>query len=305
MTKKELLFDIKRYAINDGPGIRITLFMKGCPLSCVWCHNPEGLSIYPQKMYTEKKCIGCGSCVDVCPKQALKLISEGLVSDDSRCILCGKCVGACPSLALEMSGTEYEYDFLMGEIEKEREIMDHSGGGVTFSGGEPLRQPRFLLEMLRRCGDSGIHRTVDTSLFASPEVVREISGNCELFLVDLKMMDSNRHVEFCGVPNELILSNIRMIAETDSHFWIRIPLISGVNADSENIFRTANYLVSLPWKEKKIDLLPYHETALSKHDKLRTKYNPGGVKMAPPTEEEVERAVKIFEDYEFTVSLGG
>lgn len=303
--KKNLLFDIKRYAINDGPGIRITLFLKGCPLSCIWCHNPEGISMFPQKMYTKKKCMGCGSCVEACPEQALMLTPEGIVSDDSRCVCCGKCADACPSLALEMSGVQYEADRLMAEIEKEREVMDQSGGGVTFSGGEPLMQSGFLLEMLRRCGEAGIHRTVDTSLFARPEIVREVATRCELFLVDLKMMDAARHQEFCGVSNELILSNIRMIAEMGCRFWIRIPLIPGVNTDVENLFRTANYLISLPGEEKKISLLPYHEVAVSKHDKLGTRYNPDAREMGVPTEEEIERAVKIFEDYEFTVSLGG
>ena len=156
--EKALLFDIKRYSINDGPGIRITLFMKGCPLHCVWCHNPEGISPKVQRLYTKKKCIGCQSCVENCPHHALTLTPDGIVCDKERCIVCGKCAEVCPTLAIEMSGKEYTYDQLMAEIEKETEVMDTSQGGVTFCGGEPLMHPEFLLEMLRRCGRLDIHR---------------------------------------------------------------------------------------------------------------------------------------------------
>lgn len=303
--RENLLFDIKRYAINDGPGIRITFFMKGCPLSCVWCHNPEGISVHKQKLYTKKKCIGCRTCVEICPEQALSLTSDGIVSDDSRCVLCGKCVAECPTLALEMSGTSYGYEYLMSEIEKETEVMDTSGGGVTFCGGEPLLQPDFLLEMLRRCGEKDIHRAVDTSLYARPELVKEVAARCELFLVDLKMMDSVRHKNYCGVPNELILSNLRMIADMGCRFWIRIPLIVGVNADEENLIRSADFLASLPWPEKKVDLLPYHDIARNKHEKMGTFYNPQGIDLSVPSEEEKQKAVRIFENRGFTVTLGG
>ncbi len=303
--RENLLFDIKRYAINDGPGIRITFFMKGCPLSCVWCHNPEGISVHKQKLYTKKKCIGCRTCVEICPEQALSLTSDGIVSDDSRCVLCGKCVAECPTLALEMSGTSYGYEYLMSEIEKETEVMDTSGGGVTFCGGEPLLQPDFLLEMLRRCGEKDIHRAVDTSLYARPELVKEVAARCELFLVDLKMMDSVRHKNYCGVPNELILSNLRMIADMGCRFWIRIPLIVGVNADEENLIRSADFLASLPWPEKKVDLLLYHDIARNKHEKMGTFYNPQGIDLSAPSEEEKQKAVRIFENRGFTVTLGG
>lgn len=301
-----LLFDIKRYAINDGPGIRITLFVKGCPLSCVWCHNPEGVKLGKQKLYTKSKCIGCSSCVEACPQNALRLTKDGIVSDDSRCVLCGKCVEACPTLALEMSGTEYSYDELMTEILKETTVMDRSKGGVTFCGGEPLIYPEWLLEMLRRCGEKDIHRCVDTTLFAKSEIVKEVAENCELFLVDLKHMDSEKHRAFCGVRNELILKNLRMIAEMGCAFWIRIPLIDGVNADEENLIASADFLASLPWQgERKVGLLPYHDVARGKHEKLRTIYNPNGLKMNPPTEEQKERALQIFKDKGFLVSIGG
>ena len=232
-----LLFDIKRYAINDGPGIRVTIFMKGCPLACVWCHNPEGISPRAEKLYTRKKCIGCGACVDVCPTGALTLTEAGIVTDRSLCRTCGRCAEVCPTLAMEMSGREYSIDEVMREIEKETVFMDRSEGGVTFCGGEPLSHPSDLVALLDRCGELGIHRAVDTTLFASPDTVRSVMERTDLFLVDLKHMDSGSHCRFTGVPNERILSNLRMIAEAGIDFLIRIPLIEGVNADEENISR--------------------------------------------------------------------
>ncbi|MDD2436520.1 MAG: glycyl-radical enzyme activating protein [Massilibacteroides sp.] len=300
-----LIFDIKRYAINDGPGIRITIFMKGCPLSCVWCHNPEGISVHKEKLYTKKKCIGCKSCVEICPEHALTLTRDGIISNNDLCILCGKCVEVCPTLALEMSGTEYSVDYLMSEILKETAFMDRSSGGVTFCGGEPLMHSDMLLELLRRCGEEDIHRVVDTTLYARPEIVTEVMQNCEMFLVDLKHMNSEKHRKYCGTPNERILSNIKMISEAGADFFIRIPLIEGVNADEENIRRSAEFLSSISWKRKEINLLPYHDIGKNKHEKLRTIYNPGSILMAPPSEEVQQRTIDIFEEYGIRAIIGG
>lgn len=300
-----LVFDIKRYAINDGPGIRITIFMKGCPLSCVWCHNPEGMSGWKQKLYTKKKCIGCRTCVEACPQQALLFTEAGVITDTSRCKLCGTCVDVCPALAMEISGTEYTTDALIQEIEKETLFMDQSEGGVTFCGGEPLMHPESLLEILRRCGDLGIHRAVDTTLFAKREVVREVMEHCELFLVDLKLMDSEKHRQYCGVPNELILSNLKMIAEEGKDFYLRIPLIEGVNADQENITRSAEFLASLPWKHRTVNLLLYHDIGKGKHEKLGTVYNPHHYLMSTPSEEKIQQCRDIFAQYGIITTIGG
>lgn len=300
-----LIFDIKRYAINDGPGIRITLFFKGCPLSCVWCHNPEGISSKKQKLYTAKKCIGCQTCVETCRQHALSLTPNGIVSDDSRCILCGECVEACPTLALEMSGTEYSVDYLMHEIERETTVMDDSKGGVTFSGGEPLLHPQMLLELLQRCGELNIHRAVDTSLYARPEIVQQVMQHCELFLVDLKMMDSERHKHFCGVPNEIIHANLRMVAEHQFDYYIRIPLIEGVNADDTNITSSADFLASLAKKPVVVNLLPYHEIGISKHDKLKTTYNPNHYSLDVPSAEQQQHCIEIFASRGIKAIIGG
>ncbi|MDR2810451.1 MAG: glycyl-radical enzyme activating protein, partial [Tannerellaceae bacterium] len=292
-----LFFDIKRYAINDGPGIRITLFLKGCPLSCVWCHNPEGILARKEKMYTKKKCIGCRNCVEQCPAEAIYPTANGMKTNPQACRLCGLCAAVCPTKAMEMSGTEYSVEYLMKEIEKETIFMDRSGGGVTFCGGEPLMHPTMLLELLRRCKRLGIHRAVDTTLYARTETVIEVMEETDLFLVDLKLMDSGKHRYYCGVPNERILANLRMVAKAGKALRIRIPLIEGVNADQDNISRSAVYLASLPWERKVVHLLPYHDIAKGKHEKLGTIYNSERIPLATPSEEVQERCRSILEQY--------
>ena len=242
------IFDIKRYAINDGPGIRTTIFMKGCPLRCVWCHNPEGWTQNPQILYKKSKCIGCQTCVKVCPQDALALTPEGIVFKDDCTALethCHRCTEECPTTALEICGREYTMEALMAEIEKERAIMEDSGGGVTLCGGEPLMHPEETLEILHELGRRGFHRTVDTTLYAKSDVVMQVAAACELLLVDLKLMDSEKHRLYTGVPNELILQNIRLIAQAGCHFQIRIPLIEGINADEANIEQTAQFLLQI------------------------------------------------------------
>jgi pyruvate formate lyase activating enzyme len=299
-----LLFDIKRYALNDGPGIRITIFFKGCPLSCIWCHNPEGIAPRPQKLYTFKRCIGCGACVAACPAKALALTATGIVTNPSLCNVCGRCAEACPAKAMEISGKKHNPEDIMKEIEKEIPFIDQSGGGVTFCGGEPLMQPEALADLLVRCGRIDLHRAVDTTLYASPSVVNRIMSATDLFLVDLKLVDSARHRYYCGVPSEPVLANIRLVSGARKPFVIRIPLIEGVNAHEGNLRDSARFIAGLPHLPEAIQFLPYHNVGRGKHAKLGTTYNPDNHPMQPPGPEGITLARAIFAEYGLEVAAG-
>jgi len=298
-----LIFDIKPYSINDGPGIRITIFLKGCPLSCVWCHNPEGISPHVQKLYSKAKCIGCNTCVENCPKDALRLTADGIVTDTGLCDLCGICADVCPTKAMEMSGKEFTVEETMKVIRRETVMMDQSAGGVTLSGGEPVMQSEFLIELLDALGKEGIHRAVDTTGFSKTETLLRIASRTDLFLYDLKMMDPERHKRFTGVSNEKILQNLRILAESGARVNIRIPLIKGVNADEANIRQSAEFVSSLTGNKLMVSLLPYHNIAIHKYGKLGQEYDNG--LMEEPTPGDVEMAIRIFAESGIEAAVGG
>ena len=300
-----LVFDIKRYAIHDGPGIRTTIFVKGCPLRCVWCHNPESWSPRQQRLYKRNKCIGCGICIENCGSKALTMTADSIAPATGQCVLCGQCADNCPALAMEICGREWSIDELMAEVEKERGVMEQDNGGVTVSGGEPLMHPEALLALLKELGRRGFHRAVDTTLFASTQVVESIARECELFLVDLKCMDSEKHRYYTGVPNEPILENLRLISSMNHPYYIRIPLIAGVNSTEDNIRATVDFLLSLPRRPEVVDLLPYHDIGKGKHERMGSEYNPDALPLSAPTQEELERCKSSFEVAGFKVRIGG
>jgi pyruvate formate lyase activating enzyme len=267
MSEIGRIFAIKKYAIHDGPAIRTTVFFKGCPLRCAWCHNPEGMSDKIQILWIKSRCAGCGICLDECKAGALSLKNHDIIRDTLICTGCGHCVEACPCLAHEATGWEVGVDGVMEEIKKDIPFFDQSGGGVTFSGGEPLFQPLFLMALLKRCKNIGIHRTIDTCAHAKTELLDPIAAMTDLFLIDIKHMDSDTHKKLTGVPNGLILENIRVLAGMKKSIRFRIPLIEGVNTAPENIEKTGRFIAGIS-PQSRVDLLPYHEMAASKYNKL-------------------------------------
>jgi len=297
------IFDIKRYAINDGPGIRIVIFLKGCNLNCSWCHNPESISTETERMYAPSKCIKCGTCVEACPEKALTLTPEGIITDTEQCNMTGRCAEVCPTKAIEISGYRMSVAKIMNEIEKERVFFDQSGGGVTFSGGEPLLQSKFLIELLDECTKRGIHTAVDTAGLANTEIILDVAKRTDLFLYDLKLMDSEKHRELVGVPNEKILENLTLLAETGAKIIIRIPLIGGVNDDPENMEATARFVAELSGEKKEVNLLPYHKIAQTKYQKLG---RPDEFQLLEePSKEAQQQAIAIFQKYGIQASIGG
>lgn len=262
------IFDLKRYSIHDGPGIRTTVFLKGCPLSCLWCHNPEGIDAGQELMHWPSRCSRCYACVAACPRLAISRDAAGAVLvDKSRCDLCGRCAEACLYDAMQVVGRETTVDELVREIERDRVFFEQSGGGTTFSGGDPLAQPGFLRAMLDALRERGIRTAVDISGFAPKTALDEVARRTDLVLYDLKLMDEAKHRELTGVSNRPVLENLKSLAANGTEVWIRIPLMAGVNDDDRNIEETIGYLKSLG-TIKNVGLLPYHSGGLEKARRL-------------------------------------
>ncbi len=294
-----VVFDIKHYAIHDGPGIRTTVFLKGCPLDCAWCHNPESKRPQPEFMWWPTRCIGCRSCVEGCPEGAVTL-GDRLVIDEELCVGCGICVEGCYAEALELVGREMSVEEVMEEIRRDSEFYRESGGGVTFSGGEPLMQPTFLAELLTACKGEGLHTAVDTSGHADPAALEKIMGHTDLFLYDLKHMDPEQHKRYVGASNELILSNLALLR--GKAVVIRAPIVPGVNDDEENVRRMGEYVSGLGFSD--VCLLPYHKVGAEKAQRLNRETGPQFLAEAP-TEASLDRLHGVLMEYGLNVKIGG
>ena len=300
---KGLIFDIKRYAIHDGPGIRTTVFFKGCPLRCPWCHNPEGQESIPEVIAYPERCEDeCDLCLSVCPQDAISKNGKSIKIDQDRCDLCKKCKDVCVYEALEIAGQELTDKEVLKEIEKDRIFFEESDGGLTCSGGEPLMQPDFLMSILELAKKRGIHTAVDTSGYASFDVLDRISKNTDFFLYDIKILDDKKHKKFTGVSNQVILENLKKLSETGKPIAARIPVVPGVNDDEENIRGIAGYLLSLK-NIMHINLLPLHRGGTEKYKRLGKKSMTTALK--PPSEGKVERIKEILTDFGFLVKTGG
>lgn len=296
------IFAVKRFAIHDGPHIRTTIFLKGCPLRCVWCHNPEGIDPEVKIVINDKKCIGCSNCATDCPTGVVTTYDGNGGEMVPGCQRCWKCVEACPSLARELTGWQVSVTDVMSEIEKDVPFYDQSGGGATFSGGEPLMQHEFLLLLLKKCRDRTIHTAVDTSAHCEVEVLREVAKYADMFLIDLKHMDSRLHRQFTGVCNERILKNIRLLAKMNHRMHLRLPLIEGINSDETNILATADFVASLSG-ERRLDLLPYHSIGIAKYAKLGWSYP--GHHLKPVSQDRIEECKRMLEGRGIRVTIGG
>jgi pyruvate formate lyase activating enzyme len=296
-----IIFDIKKYSIHDGPGIRTTVFFKGCPLHCPWCHNPEGQSSKPEIMVRSYRCLkDCTECLSVCEERALTKVDQALIIDREKCDACGKCVKVCSSEAIVTVGRKMNAQEVMQEVEKDMIFHDDSGGGVTFSGGEPLLQSDFLSALLIQAKEKKIHITVDTCGYASSATLDKISDKVDLFLYDVKMIDDQKHKKFTGKSNKLVLRNLKTLAQKGKKVIVRIPLIPGVNDDEENIQKTAKFIQSLK-NIKHISLLPYHKLGQDKHKRLsKKKFQDFNL----PRQKDIGWIKKKLEDYGFIVTIG-
>jgi pyruvate formate lyase activating enzyme len=297
------VFDIKRYSIHDGPGIRTTVFLKGCSLHCLWCHNPESVDPGAEIMQWPSRCSRCYACLDACPKEALTKDDAGaVVIDRAKCDLCGRCAEACLYDALQVVGREMSVEDVLGEAEKDKIFYDQSGGGVTLSGGDPFVQAGFAEALLDGCRVRGIRTAVDTAGFANNGALERLASKADLVLFDLKAMDEARHKEFTGVSNAPVLDNLKRVAAGRTEVWVRIPLVSGVNDDDDNIRRTIEFLASLK-TVRRVGLLPYHSSGLDKARRIgrQNEFR----KFEAPSEERLEAIAAAFREAGFEVRRGG
>jgi pyruvate formate lyase activating enzyme len=303
MEAKGIIFDLKKFAIHDGPGIRSTVFFKGCPLRCHWCHNPEGLSFNREVMVFNQRCLStCRVCLDICPQKALTKNKEGIVLKRGFCNACGLCADACPAEGLQMTGRKVTADQVIAELAKDEIFYQGSNGGVTFSGGEPLAQIDFLHELLLAAKTQGWHTAVDTCGHAPFADFAKIMPLVDLFLYDLKIIDADKHRRLAGLSNDLILENLTKLSQGASSLAIRIPLIPGSNDSRTDIKQLADFCVSLP-RTHPVHLLPYHRGGSGKRKRL-DQSNPLPV-TRPPTAAKIQKIKEIFYQRKLTVTLGG
>lgn len=304
------IFDIKRFALHDGPGTRVTVHLMGCPLSCLWCHNPEGISKNPMLLVRSNLCVCCGKCLDVCRNGAVTKKDGVIVTNMQVCTACGTCATMCTADAREICGVDigvkeaanavladesffYDESFIDGDV--------HSRGGVTLSGGEPLAQPDFCMALLDLLGGKGVHRVIDTCGHISEEIILKAAERCELFLFDIKHMDTVKHRELTGAGNELILSNLKKLCKAGSLVQLRIPFIPGINTDESNLNAVAELAAGLDITGVRI--LPYHKMAEDKHRRFGLIFRLKNAR--EPSSDELRYAQDVFARKGLAAVIGG
>jgi pyruvate formate lyase activating enzyme len=300
MAATGFIFLVERFAVHDGPGIRVAVFLKGCPLRCWWCHSPESQHVGAELFVKTDRCIVCGSCLPGCSHEAIARVDAGYTTRRDRCAACGDCTDLCPTAARVVVGRGVGVAELLAEIEKDRVFVDRSNGGVTFSGGEPLMQAAFLDEALRSCRAAGLHTAIETSGYA-PASAMNVALGADMIFFDLKVADDERHRHVTGVSNRRIFENFRRLAAEHPRVHPRIPLIPNVNDDDDNL-EALGRLVAVSGL-RQVELLPYHTAGEAKYARLDRPYLLAG--LAPPSPETIARARARLEAAGLTVLVGG
>jgi pyruvate formate lyase activating enzyme len=316
--KKELtgkVYDIQGFSVQDGPGIRTTVFMKGCPLRCPWCHSPESQQYQSQLCWISMRCVGikeCGKCLDRCTKGAItpgQVMQHAATRESVRlvhinrsiCDNCGECAEVCYRNALYMCGADYTVEELLNRVLKDRPFYEHSGGGVTVSGGEPLAQPEFVFQMLKGLKESGIHTALDTTGYAPYDSIKQVLPYTDLFLYDLKHMNSRQHRIVTGVSNELILENVRKIAKDGGKIQVRIPVIPDFNDSKESFHAIGQFCRSLGDAVTVIQMLPYHNLGVMKYPRIDDRNV--ALEAEPPSDHKINILKKFLEDQGLPVTV--
>jgi len=289
-----LVFNIQRYSIDDGPGVRTTVFMKGCPLTCLWCSNPESQNYSPELTWRYTSCKHCGTCVAICPEKALSLVDDEILIDRKACNCCGNCVDACISEALKVSGKEMTVDEVFKVIKRDYDYYEASGGGVTASGGEILGQADFIAALFKKCREAGIGTCADTSGFGDAAAFSKILEHTDLVLYDIKHMDKEEHVRACGRSNELIMSNFDLAIQSGVKTIVRVPLIPDYNTSDEALTAIAE-AVSRRNGDAEVDIMPYHSYGANKYRMLGMVYVLDDLREL--MHQEKTRAKAIFESH--------
>ena len=298
-----LVYNIQRFAVHDGPGIRTLVHMKGCPLRCAWCSSPQSQLKKTQLLHITAHCTACGTCISACPNQVISIDDHGqLQMDWEKCEHCGSCVDTCPHQAREMSGRFYTVEELYEEVAKDSPFYRRSNGGVTVGGGEPTLQHEFVTAFLKRCKKSYIHTAIETCGFVKWEFLEMLLEHLDLVYMDVKHMDSAVHKEITGVPNERILENVRKTAALRP-LIVRIPTIPGLNDSVENVMATANFASRLGDNLQRIELLPYHLFGTQTYDQIGIDYKIPDIE--PPGEEQMENLKLMVESCGITAQIGG
>ena len=306
MAETPYIFNIQKFSTHDGDGVRTTIFFKGCPLHCMWCHNPESQHYYKELIFHQHKCTACGRCVAKCKQGANSIVDGKIVFDRSKCTACGVCTDWCITEARELAGKEYTVDALVKEAMKDKIFYEQSGGGVTLSGGEVMASQHmdYVEEVCRRLHENGVSIFIDTSGYTDYKNLKRILPYVDVFLYDIKVMDSEDHKKYIGVDNSLILENLKKLSDEGAGLYIRLPIIQQVNATDEHIESVIHFLKENNIHARQVNLLPYHDIGKGKYASLDMEYHED--EMSVPVSELMEHFKSMFEEQGFNkVNIGG